>query len=329
MGFGDNANFEAVPAFGQRGGDRDDYQGQFGGDRRNQGRRGGGGGFAGARNFSDRRENRKPSDDDYRITCEACVHAYILDWEPNEEQESRPSRGGRLGGSSQFPDRGDFNQYRSSNQDGRGGDDRRGFNDTKRPDRAYDGGRSGTGRGMYCDEDPVTRDRRAGFGNENEDDSRPPNRRNNDFGRYDRDGGRENSGFGGHDDRRRPPDDIRGGGYGGGGRRYGNANDGNDQEYDRRDGFGMPKGNFRRDEYEDREPSRGFGGNRRGGPMSSGFGDSRRLPPRAYDDRSDDFDNSRERGNDQGRPFSNRKSAFDQEDRNDRWSSFQRPIQGE
>ncbi|KAK6020455.1 hypothetical protein OSTOST_13891 [Ostertagia ostertagi] len=195
-----------------------------------------------------------------------------------------------------------------------------------RGNKRADRGHEGSGRGLYCDDDPVTRDRRAGFDNY-EEPSYPPNRRSNDFDRNERDGGRENWGFAErkqNDDRRFSPNDNRGSGYGGRGRGGSNASGGYSQEYRRRDGFGSSKGNFDQDD-EDGEPFGGFGGYRRDGQKSTGFGDRGRPQPRAFDDRSDDFDNrgrDRDRGNDRGRSFGNRKSGFDREDQDEDGGRF-------
>ncbi|KAK6011120.1 hypothetical protein OSTOST_23806 [Ostertagia ostertagi] len=131
-----------------------------------------------------------------------------------------------------------------------------------------------------------------------------------------------------NDDRRFSPNDNRGSGYGGRGRGGSNASGGYSQEYRRRDGFGSSKGNFDQDD-EDGEPFGGFGGYRRDGQKSTGFGDRGRPQPRAFDDRSDDFDNrgrDRDRGNDRGRSFGNRKSGFDREDQDEDSGRFKQPF---
>ncbi|PIO69064.1 hypothetical protein TELCIR_09130 [Teladorsagia circumcincta] len=190
----------------------------------------------------------------------------------------------------------------------------------------------GPGRRLYSDDDPVTRDRRAGF-DYDEEPSYPPNRRSNDFNRNERDGGRENWGSGErrqNDGRRSPPNDNRSRGFGGGGRGASNATDGYGQEYRRRDGFGSSKGNYDRDEYEDEEPASGFGGYRRDGQKSGGFGDRGRAQPRPFDDRNDDFDNrgnDRGRGNGRGRSFGNRRGGFSHEDQDNDRSRFNNRFQ--
>nr|CDJ96929.1 DNA RNA helicase domain containing protein [Haemonchus contortus] len=336
MGFGENASFGAVPAFGGYRGEGGGFQGHQsnGPDRRSPRGRGGGG------NFSDRRENRRQ----------------VEDWDSEIDQGNAPSRG-RFDDPPQFPARGkprefdeesggqkfgdsrsggfggprrnndsrpgeNFNQYRNSN---RGGgfagryqceDDRRAFSghrSNEHADEDYRDNCRSSGRGMYSDEDPPARDRRAGFDND-EDQGDPSNRRSNDFERNERDGGRENWDVGErklNDRNRFSNSDDRNDGRN---RGFGNNADGYRQEYRRRDEFVPSKGNFENERYDDREPTGKFGGYKGNGPRGGGPDDNRgRYQSRPFDSRNDDFDNSgycRERGNDQRRTFENRSGGF-------------------
>ncbi|VDO31442.1 unnamed protein product [Haemonchus placei] len=321
MGFGENASFGAVPAFGGYRGGSGGFQGHQsnGPDRRSPRGRGGGG------NFSDRRENRRQ----------------VEDWDSEIEQRNFPSHG-RFDDSPQFSDPGKPREFDGESGGQKFGDSRSGGfggprrNNDSRPGENFNqyrnsnrgGGFAGryqceddgrafksSGRGLYSDEDPPTRDRRAGFEND-EDQGRPSNRRSNDFERNERDGGRENwdmgerkfndrSRFSANDDRNDGRDKNRG---------FGNNADGYRQEYRRRDGFAPSRGNFENNGYDDREPTGKFGGYKGDGPRSGGPDDNRgRYQSRPFDSRNDDFVKSgygRERGNDQRRIFENRSGGF-------------------
>ncbi|KAK5970852.1 hypothetical protein GCK32_005244, partial [Trichostrongylus colubriformis] len=346
MGFGDNANFDAVPAFGGRA-EFGNFQGPTGGRRDQGGRgRGGGGNFSDrGENFNERkgyrRQNEDRESDDSRGSPPRRGHfgdsSYSGRGRPQGHQgydggsrgqkfgDSRSGyAGGRRDDEESRPGQ-DFNRYgnstRGNREDGFGGGRYHGEGDRRefsgRDNKRADGGYESRGR-LYSDDDPHTRDKRAGFDHDGERDH-PPNRRSNEYRRNDRDDSRENWG---HDDRRandgrrNPPNESRG---------FGNSNKGfhNDADgYRRRDDVGSSRGNFGRDDWEDREAGGSFGGYRRDGPKDSGFAENRgRNQQRSFGDRNDDFDNRGygDRGNERGRGFGDKKSGFNREDQdNDR-----------
>ncbi|KAK5968212.1 DEAD/DEAH box helicase, partial [Trichostrongylus colubriformis] len=292
MGFGDNANFDAVPAFGGRA-EFGNFQGPTGGRRDQGGRgRGGGGNFSDrGENFNERkgyrRQNEDRESDDSRGSPPRRGHfgdsSYSGRGRPQGHQgydggsrgqkfgDSRSGYGGGRRDDEESRPGQDFNRYgnstRGNREDGFGGGRYHGEGDRRefsgRDNKRADGGYESRGR-LYSDDDPHTRDKRAGFDHDGERD-RPPNRRSNEYRRNDRDDSRENWG---HDDRRandgrrNPPNESRG---------FGNSNKGfhNDADgYRRRDDVGSSRGNFGRDDWEDREAGGNFGGYRRDGPKA-------------------------------------------------------------